>query len=151
MLKKYKNLWISLVLLISIFLVLALGYVGFIAGPKRAYEKEDHLYLTAYVEQNKVKKVELLNRFSYDEVYYIIREDDQDIVVFNKDFSKQERFEYVDKEQVLPVASDLSFKPEEISYGYYQDALVFVLKNKNLELFVSTDELKIVYHLGSEF
>lgn len=151
MLKKYKNLWISLGLLFAIALVLLLGYAGFIAGPFRAYEKEDRLYLSAYAEQYDVKKVELLNRFTYDKVYYIVLENDQDIVVFDQSFKTVKRFPYEPLDKVKSIAQDLSFKTDEISYGYYHEDLVFVLKNKASEIFITVDDLKLVYHLGSEF
>lgn len=151
MYKKYKKIWINLMLILAIVLVLGFAYIGFIAGPKRAYEKEDHLYLEAYLKQSEAKKAELLNRFTYDDVYYIVRKDDQDIVVFNKDFTKEASFDYVSLEKAEEVAKNLSFQNDQISYGYFEDQLVFVLKNKKSEIFIATDDLKILYHLGSDF
>lgn len=146
-----KSFFGSLLLVILLILVLWLGYVGFIGGPARAYEKEDRQYVEAMMDTMKYDEAQLLNRFSYDQVYYIAQVKDADasfIVWFNKDLSKVEKHELVSKEKVSEIATRYGMNEKNISFGVYKDKLVFVLKNRQLELFVDVDTLDILLQVG---
>ena len=70
---KLKSLLINLTLVTAIAVTVWIAYVGFIGGPARAYEKEDVNYVQAFLESKKYDSAQLLNRFSFDQVYYIVQ------------------------------------------------------------------------------
>ena len=149
-----KQLMINLILSFAIVIVIVIFYLSFIAGPKRLYEEEDHLAVEAMMKQEGYQKASILNRFSFDTVYYITKvdiEEEASIVWFNKDLSKIVIEPYYELDRMYDIAGQYGFDIEKINYGVYEDELVYVLKTLEFEAFFRASDLQVVYHLGSEF
>mgnify|MGYP001428703982 CR=1 FL=1 len=149
-----KQILKNVFLFIMIVFVVLIAYVAFIAGPKRAYEKEDRLYVEAMMKQEGYHEASILSRFSFDDIYYItkVKADGADkIVWFKKDLKEVIVDEFYPLDRIYPIADQLRIPHDKISYGVYKDELVYVLKGKKSETFFRVEDLQIVYHLGSEF
>ena len=149
-----KQITINLILLLAIFLVLGSFYLGFIAGPKRAYEEEDRLIVEAMMQQEGYTQASILNRFAFDKVYYITEvelDGSPHIAWFDKELSKVVVDEYVSLDRMFDIADQYAIAHDKIAYGVYEDQLVYVLKTKEFEAFFRASDLQIVYHLGSDF
>lgn len=149
-----KQIIINLILLLAIFLVLSSFYLGFIAGPKRAYEEEDRLIVEAMMKQEGYTQASILDRFSFDKVYYITEvevDGNPQIVWFDKDLSKVVVDDYLPLDRMYDIADQYALAHNKIAYGVYEDQLVYVLKTKEFEAFFRASDLQIVYHLGSDF
>lgn len=149
-----KQISINLILLLAIFLVLGSFYLGFIAGPKRAYEEEDRLIVEAMMQKEGYTQASILDRFSFDKVYYITEVDvdgSSRIVWFDRDLSKVVLDEYYERDRMFHIADQYAIPHDKIAYGVYEDELVYVLKTKEFEAFFRASDLNIVYHLGSDF
>ncbi len=149
-----KQILKNVFLFIMIVFVVLIAYVAFIAGPKRAYEKEDRLYVEAMMKQEGYHEASILSRFSFDDIYYItkVKDDGADkIVWFKKDLTEVNVDEFYPLDRIYPIADQLRIPHDKISYGVYKDELVYVLKGKKSETFFRVEDLQIVYHLGSEF
>ena len=148
---KYKNITTNLLLSVLILVTLWGGYVVFIGGPAQAYKEEDRLFVQSIVDQEGFDQAILLNRFSYDRVYYIVaaKKDDKEIITwFSSDFELIASKENVGFEPVLTLASNFGVPESDLSYGVYNKRLVYVLKNKTAEVFVDAETLEIVFHFG---
>ncbi|QIK69982.1 transporter [Erysipelothrix sp. HDW6C] len=150
--KHIKSFSISVILIAVICTVLWIGYVGFIGGPARAYEREDQLYVETMMEQKGYSHGRILGRFAYEQVYYIteITEEDRTFIFwFNKDMDTTGEHENVGFDPVLEIASNFGIKDHEISFGVFNERLVYVLKNRQYEKFIDVETLKLVYDRGS--
>ncbi|WP_159637812.1 transporter [Erysipelothrix anatis] len=150
--KIIKSFLKSLLLVALAILLFWIGYVGFIGGPARAYEREDRLMVEAMMESKGFTEATIIDRFSYDEVYYITEINDDSgnfIFWFNKDLTKTGQHDVVTTEPVHTLATNFGMRPEEVSFGVYQDKLVYVLKNKHFEKFVDIESHNVVYDRGS--
>lgn len=148
-----KQLMINIILSFAILIVIATFYLSFIAGPNRAYEEEDRLAVEAMMKQEGYQKASILNRFSFDSVYYITKVDIQEepsIVWFKKDLSKIVIEPYYELERMKDIAGQYGIDLNKINYGVYEDELVYVLKTLEFEAFFRASDLQVVYHLGSE-
>ncbi|CAM3584350.1 transporter [Erysipelothrix urinaevulpis] len=149
-----KQISKNLILFVIISLLILLSYVIFIGGPKRAYEREDRLFIEAMMKKEGYNEARLLSRFSLDDVYYITNvktEDGHKIVWFNKDLSKVEENDVYEIDRAYEAAKKLGVSKEKISYGVYEDTLVYVLKGNKFETYLDVDTLDVVFHLGSDF
>lgn len=149
-----KQNLINFFLFLAIVLVLASFYLVYIAGPNRAYEKEDRLIVEAMMTQEGYKEARILSRFSFDKVYYITQveiDSEPAIVWFDKDLDDVVLDEYYERDAMHEIADQYAIPHDEISYGIYNNELVYVLKTSEFEAFFRTDDLQIVYHLGSGF
>ena len=149
-----KQIMINLILFLAIFLVITSFYLGYIAGPKRVYEEEDRFVVEAMMQEKGYKEASILNRFSFDDIYYITEvkiEEELAIVWFNQDLSNIVVEEYYEIERMHDIADQYATNYDQISYGVYNDELVYVLKTIESEAFFRASDLQIVYHLGSEF
>ena len=150
--KKQKDLLINIVLVILFFAILMTMYVVFIAGPARTYELEDRQYLESIVEMNEFESGKILNRFSYDQVYYVVEaQKNGEPLIFwtNEDLNQSGSSTNFDKSLVKPLADKYGVLDSEISYGVYEGTLVYVLKKDDIfEIFVDVDTLEIKFYLG---
>ena len=145
---KLKSLLINLTLVIAIVVTVWIAYVGFIGGPARAYEKEDVNYVQAFLESKKYDSAQLLNRFSFDQVYYIVQyknKSEEKIAWFSKDFKKQGNHALVSNDTVLDFAKRHDLSEDKIHFGVFEDKLMFVYKNGSKEVFYDVDSLELVY------
>ena len=150
--KKQKDLLINIGLVVLFFAILITMYGVFIAGPARTYELEDRQYLESIIEMNELESGKILNRFSYDQVYYIIEAQKKgETVIFwmNEDLNSRGSSAVPDVSLVKPLADKYGVSDAEITYGVYEDKLVYVLKKDNeFEIFVDIDTLEIKFYLG---
>lgn len=117
-------------------MVLCIAYIGFVAGPLRAYEREDRYAVEAMMSAKGYKKAELLNRFSYDNVYYVTRvehKSEKFIVWFKSDLSKIVKHEDVSFEPMKEVLNSLKLSEDSLNLGVYNNELVYVVKGKDFE------------------
>lgn len=150
---KFKQILINLILLLAIVFVFASFYLVYLAGPNRAYEKEDRLIVEAMMKEEGYKSAKILSRFSYDDVYYITKvevDEEAAIVWFNKDLSQIVVDEFYELDRMHGIADQYGASHNKISYGVYENELVYVLKTRDYEAFFRASDLQIVYHLGSE-
>lgn len=143
----------SLLIVVSIFLVLGIAYSGYISGPSRAYEREDRYIVEAMMKAKGYKQAQLLNRFSYDKVYYIaeVNHNDETFVVwFTKNLSKFVKEDAVDFKPMESIASANNMDLSNVNLGVYHDELVYVLKDKNYEAFYTMDTLDKVFEFGGD-
>lgn len=151
MTKWIKSSIVSLVLLATIIAVLWIGYVGFIGGPVRAYEREDQFTIEAMMKAKGYNKTKLLNRFSFDEVYYIVQVTDTKpnvIVWFTKDFKKVVKHDFVALDAMEKVVKPLNLNMDSVNYAVYKDKLVFVVKTNSFEAFYNIENLEPVFQRG---
>lgn len=149
-----KQNLINFFLFLAIVFVFASFYLVYIAGPNRAYEKEDRLIVEAMMTKEGYKQASILSRFSFDKIYYItkVEIDSQPAIVwFDKDFESVVVEEYYELSKMYEIADQYAISHDEIAYGVFNDELVYVLKTSDFEAFFRADDLQIVYHLGSEF
>lgn len=149
--KKIHSITKSLFLIILILVIFLLGYFVFISGPLRVYETEDMQYLQTLrnYDSYKTTTLTLLNRFSFDEVYYIVESSENDtheIVWFNKDHSLLNSKEYKEMNGELLTQFDMS--SGSVDYGVYKEGLVYVLKEGNHEIYLDYDSLEPVFEVG---
>lgn len=140
--QKRTSILQTLLLLFLIMMLLLLMYASFIAGPLRAYEKEDRLHLEALVKNTDYKSARFLDRFKNEgELYYIALVDEQknpEVVVFKKDLSEIKTFPYVSKETV---ASKMNIKLDEIHFAYLENRLVFIVRNDQGLQYIDSESL----------
>lgn len=151
---RVKSLSVSLILLALIALTVWIGYVGFIGGPARAYEREDQVHVEAMMTLKGYTQGKLINRFAFDQVYYIteITEDETSkIVWFNKDLDVFGEHEMTSFDPVLTLAENYGITENQMSYGVYKERLVYVFKKRNFEKFIDVDTLEVVFDRGSGF
>lgn len=146
---------INLLLILVIVILLGVGYVWFIAGPSRAYDKQDELYVLEFLEGEDYDEARMVSRFSFDTVYYIleVKEDDfPSLVWFDHTFERSGVHDNVGFEPVFELADKYGVDRESISFGVYEDKLVYVLRRQDMfEIFVSVDTLEIVLHIGGVY
>lgn len=151
--RNLKYITRNLLLILLIVVIVVITYVGFIGGPKRAYEKEDRLIVEAMMKKEGYSEARILSRFSYDDVYYITEveiDEEPQIVWFTKDVKNVTVENYYELDRMHEIANKFNVNQKNISYGVYEDNLVYVLKNRDFEVFFRVDDLQVVYHLGSE-
>lgn len=149
-----KQIAINLILLLAIFLVIMSFYLAYIAGPKRVYEEEDRFVVEAMMQEKGYSEASILNRFSFEEIYYITEvniDEEPAIVWFDKDLSNIVVEDYYEIDRMHDIADQYAINHDQISYGVYNNELVYVLKTNESEAFFRASDLQIVYHLGSEF
>lgn len=149
--KWLKSSLSSLLIIMMIFLVLGFGYIGLIAGPQRAYEREDRYALEAMMQARGYKQAQILNRFSYDDVYYIARvnhKNEKFIVWFTHDLSKIVKSDDVSNTPMKPILKSLGLDEKSLNLGVYNNELVYVVKDKNFEAFYKVDSLEKVFEFG---
>lgn len=145
---KIKSILINILLIAAICGTLWVAYVGFIGGPARAYEKDDTYHVEAYLQSKNYDSAQLLNRFSYDKVYYIIRyrhDGDEKLAWFSKDFETDGNHDLITSEEIESFASSHEFTMSNINYGVYDSKLIFVYKDSNKEYFYDVDTLELIY------
>lgn len=146
-----KNTLQSIGILAFIVFVCAIGYVIFVGGPARAYEKEDTYYVEAVVKQKGYESGMLLNRFAFDTVYYILEVNDnnqQKIVWFDKDLKTIQEVPYINLKTAKQHLGNRVKQDSHVNFGIYKDALVYVVKSKNTEIFYALDSLEILLMRG---
>ena len=145
---------ISSILLICVTLVvLCIAYIGFIAGPLRAYEREDRYAVEAMMNAKGYKKAELLNRFSYDNIYYITRvnhKSEKFIVWFKSDLSKIVKHDDVSYEPMKAILNELKLTDDSLSLGVYHNELVYVVKGVGFEKFYDLNTLEVIFEIGGQ-
>lgn len=141
----------SMAIIFIIVLILGITYVALIAGPSRAYEREDRYALEAMMKAKGYKQAQILNRFSYDEVYYIARVNDNNetfIVWFTHDLSRIVKSDNISLDPMRPLLNELAMDEKNLNYGVYNNELVFVIKGKNIEMFYDIETLDKVFEFG---
>ena len=150
--KKQKDLIINIVLVVLFFAILITMYVVYIAGPARTYELEDRQYLQSIVEINEFESGKILNRFSYDQVYYIVeaqKNGETLIYWMNEDLNQSGSSSNLDRSLVKPLADKYGVLDSEITYGVYEGNLVYVFKKNNeFEIFIDVETLETLFYLG---
>lgn len=151
MTKWIKSSIVSLFLIATIVGVLWVGYVGFVGGPVRAYEREDQYTVEAMMKAKGYKKTKLLNRFAFDDVYYIVQVTDGNpnfLVWFTKDFKKVVKHDFVALDVMEKVIKPLNLNMDSVNYAVYKDKLVFVVKTNSFEAFYDIENLEPVFQKG---
>lgn len=153
--KTGRTFAINLLLILVIVILLGVGYLWFIGGPSRAYDKQDELYVLEFLEGEDYDEARMVSRFSFDTVYYILEVKENDfssLVWFDHTFERSGVHDNVGFEPVFELADKYGVDRESISFGVYEDKLVYVLRRKDMfEIFVSVDTLEIVLHIGGVY
>ncbi len=135
----------NFILLLVILVFLFLMHSIFVAGPLRAYEKEDNLHLEAFVENTDHESARFLDRYqNEDGLYYIVLADEKKeakIVVFKKDLSEIESFPYVSKEEV---AKKLDQSQANLHYAYLDQQLLFELRENGYTKYLDAQSLEVI-------
>lgn len=142
--KKLKNILINLGLLGVVFFIMLLFHAVFIAGPFRAQEYEEKLFVDAFAERYQLSNVELMNRFALDEIYYVVSADSS-LYAFNSSYTKVYKHDFVDKNKVVDLATNMGFKDTDIKYGVFADEIVFSLEKSSRVVMVDLVSLEIVF------
>ena len=145
--KRVKNILLNMFLILVIIFILLLFHVGFIAGPNRAHEHEDHLYVEAFETQHNLENVTLLNRFSLDDTYYIVRLG-RDMYWFNQALNQFDKTDYIALDSVYETASLLGFDQDEVMYGIYDKQIVFALESELQFVYLNIETLEVVFEFG---
>ena len=145
--KKIKNILIDVGLVGVILLLLLIFHSVFIAGPLRAQEHEQDLFVSAFKDQYKLTNVEFLNRFSLDEPYYIIK-DSSKIYGFNKNYTKVITSSIKPLSNAEEKAKELGFSSKNIQYGIYEGKIVFSIEDKSHIVFLDLDTLDVLLDFG---
>lgn len=146
---KLKEIGIDIALLIVILILLLTFHAVFIAGPKRAMEHEDALFAQTFIEAEKLENAHFENRFSLSSIYYIVS-DKTKLYYFDQDFEDQGFSPYVSLETAYPVAERLGFSPKQVSYGVFNNQIVFSLEKKNTIVFLDLESLEMVFEFGGD-
>lgn len=144
---KIKNVLIDLLLVMVVLLLLLLFHAGFIAGPLRAMEKENKLYVEAYEKVSEISNTEFMNRFSLSDIYYVVKYEDE-LHWFNQAMDKVGKQAYMPYDNVFAKAETLGFKESEISYGVFNDKVVYALEKKGHIVFLDLESHDIVFEFG---
>lgn len=153
--KTGRSVLTNFLLVFAIIGILGIGYAWFIGGPSRAYEDQDLRYVTEFMEGEDFDDARMVSRFSFDTVYYVLevsKDGVSSLVWFNDDFTKGGQHPIVEFSSVYALADTYGVDYDSISFGVYEDKLVYVLRRQDLfELFVSVDSLEIVLHMGGVY
>lgn len=146
--EKLISILISLGLLGLIFFVLLLIHSVFIAGPNRVFEHEAKLYGDSYAERRNLRNYEYMNRFSLDDVYHIIKANDE-LHFFNEKYTRSGRTPYKSIDDILSFAQDLGFEKEDIQYGVYKNQIVYSLEKPEHIVLIDLEKLEVVLEFGA--
>lgn len=148
--KSYKQRLISVLLILSIGLMILVGIFSLLSGPLRSQEAIDNEIMSKFNEINKTNASVLLNRFSLSEITYIARSGDT-LYAFNEQGELIARQNLVaTPDIILQQLSQMNQTETDLSYGYYQDTFVYVLKSAYYELYYTYGEGKLVFTLELE-
>ena len=146
-----KGLFYVLGLLVSVCL-LGLLFVGNVSGPMRFYETQDKEMLQQFLDKTDYQKAKLLNRFSYERVHYFVLAEDENgvesIVWFNTDFELQGTASVVLLGKLVEVSEKYKVDDTMVSFGVYEDALVFVVKPSATQEIWLNQNMEIVFERG---
>jgi hypothetical protein len=142
--KKLKNILVDLGLLVIVFFIMFLFHAVFIAGPLRAQEYEQELFVDAFTQLYDLENIKIMNRFALDEIYYVVR-DDTSLYAFNGAYTKVYKENYVSLDKVYSLASELGFNKSQVKYGVFGDTIVFSLEKSDRIVMVDMDNLEIVF------
>ena len=117
-----KQLFVTIGLIALIVLFLLFNVIDLVVGPSRAQEHALRNTVTLFEKENDEEVSEILNRFSLQQVYAIVRIDDN-IVVLLADGQVVNRTPY------LALPDTMSH------YGYYEEQVVFVKVDENSETY----------------
>lgn len=149
---KHKNIIINMLLIVAIFFSMWLAYVVFIGGPAQVYRAQDKYFLDTIVEYQELDSARLINRFSLDQVYYIVEvESDGEFKTawFDTDFKDFKTYQQVDIESIKPLANELGADQNNITLGVYEEELVYVLiGSRSNEIYVSLENQTILLNTG---
>lgn len=145
--KKAKNIGINIFLISVILMLLLTFHAVFIAGPLRAMEHEDNQIVQEYVRSRKLNNTEYLNRFSLDKTYYLIK-DGANITFFDTYYRTTGTQEYVALDKVYDKAESLGFTKKQVSYGVYNEAVVFNLEKKGHIVFIDMNTMEVILDFG---
>lgn len=144
---RLRTISINIFLVGVIIILLLLFHLGFIAGPIRVMEHETRLHIEAFSTAHDLKDPELLNRFSLDEVYYIIK-DGKDMYWFNQEMTRFDTASYESLEKAYQVANDLGYENKDVNYGVYKGAFVYTLEKDTHYIYLDMNTLEIVLEFG---
>lgn len=145
--KKAKNIGINIFLISVILMLLLTFHAVFIAGPLRAMEHEDNQIVSEYVRSRKLSNTQYLNRFTLDKTYYFIK-DGSNITFFDTYYRTTGTQAYVALDTVYEKAESLGFTQKQVSYGVYNDTVVFNLEKKGRIVFVDMNTLEVILDFG---
>lgn len=147
--ERIKNIFIDLGLLATIFLLVVVFHAVFIAGPRRAYEHEDALYIQAFEDYKRLSNLNLENRFHYDDTYYIVSNASKTkLYWFKKGLEADGEQPYSDLDAVLKQAELWHFEKDSIRYGVYNGRIVYSLEDGERIVFVDLESFEIVFSYG---
>ena len=145
--KKVKTIGIDLLLLGIVLFLSLLFHAVFIAGPLRAMEHEDKLFVETFVLKEDLENTEYLNRFSLKNTYYILK-DKENLYYFDQDYKESGSHQYIPLTNAYEKAQELGFKKKDVSYGVYDEKIVFNLERKNHVVFLDLETLEVVFEFG---
>lgn len=144
---RFKTILLNTFLIGVILILLLLFHIGFIAGPNRVLEHESNIHVEAFSEAHDLKHPELLNRFSLDEVYYIVR-DGNNLYWFNQEMTRFDERTYESLDKAFEMANDLGYKDKDVNYGVYKGKFVYTLEKKTHYIYLDMDTLEVVLEFG---
>lgn len=147
MFRNVNRLLVNILLLFMLAFAVLFSYVIFISGPLAINQQNDYDIVETMVQRNNLANATFLNRFSMDDVYYFASSA-QTVYCFDEQGNVLAKIPVVtDKAQLATVASNNGFTLNDLSYGYYQKAIVYVFSTSSHEIFINTDDLTIIWEL----
>lgn len=147
--ERVKDILIDLGLIATIFMLVVIFHAVFIAGPRRAYEHEDALYVRAFEDYKRLSNLNLENRFHYDDTYYIVSDTSKKTLYwFRKNLEEVGSQPYASLDAVLNKAVEWQFDPESIRYGVYNERIVYSLEDGRRIVFVDMETFEVLFSYG---
>ena len=103
--------------------------------------------MEAYSEKYKVRNLEFVTDFYFDETYYIVKDSDQ-LYWFNKELTKTDSAPLIGLDKAYEKAKELGFDQKNVDYGVYKGEIIFSLESKEKIVFLNVDTLDIEFEFG---
>ncbi|AMC93209.1 hypothetical protein AOC36_04245 [Erysipelothrix larvae] len=147
--EKLKSLSLNLLLIFGIFFFALLIYLVYIAGPNRAYEKEDRQLIEAFEKSNNITNLTLENRFAFDDVTYIVSNSSRTTLYwFSRDLKNSGFETYQDFSPAQRWVDGQGLTATDISYGVYEDKLVYFIRTDRFDFIIDFETQDVVLRIG---
>lgn len=132
-----------------IFALILVNIASFISGPARIQEQENRNAVALMLSNTIYQSAQLINRFSFDQVYYFAQADSM-LICFLADGTILNSLEMPENTTLVTQwAVDQQLDPG-YTYGYYDHAIVYVLSSPSREVFLRLQDLQIVFDFMKE-
>lgn len=141
----------TLSLIIVLGAVIMINMFSFVSGPMIIQKETDEKVVSQFNSNYKLNGTTLLNRFSFDAVYYIMQNEHTIYVTAKNGIKIIEEGYHEVYDTVYSYIQEQGLTDVEITYGFYHNELVYVLVNENVEVYLSYEDASelFVFRKGS--